>query len=130
MHCRGVSCPTTTACVAVGDAGTAGLLIEHWNGHGGWSIMTRDHPPVASSLAAVSCPTSRDCFAVGTQTVNATGHALFEHWDGHGSWTVMPGVGPANPNLPGLSCPAPANCYSAGSARPGTRQQTLVERYG
>ena len=134
---QAVSCHSPTSCVAVGGAsavtgsGPGHELIEHWNGHGSWKIMTTQ-PPNNAYLTGVSCPTAKNCFAVGTRTLHATANTLAEHWNGHGGWTVMAIPNPPNTSLRGLSCPNTASCDAVGSTRGAqdNDQRTLAERYG
>lgn len=64
----GVSCPTATACTAVGEnTGFVAGVAEHWNGTS-WALQ---HLPVpqphtqGAEPAAISCPASRTCTTVG-----------------------------------------------------------------
>jgi hypothetical protein len=64
----GVSCPTTTACTAVGNYSTSGAtltLAEHWNGST-WAIQPTPNPAgdKATLLFGVSCSSSALCTAV------------------------------------------------------------------
>src|SRR5438552_17844610 len=66
----GVSCASSTACVAVGThSNRSGLqqgLAEVWNGTG-WTVTAVPTPKhgLAASLFGVSCVSSTDCHAVG-----------------------------------------------------------------
>jgi hypothetical protein len=70
----GVSCPSATACVAVGDGligrATGGALLERWDGTS-WSVEPSPNPgPGSTPLNAVSCSSPTVCTAVGgTATV-------------------------------------------------------------
>ncbi len=64
----GVSCPTAKRCFAIGGSAlhpTGRTLAEHWNGHGGWSIMHSPDPP-NPSLHGISCHNTKHCVAVGS----------------------------------------------------------------
>jgi hypothetical protein len=99
----GVSCPTTSFCVAVDGAGEA----LQWNGTT-WSAPVRIEPGQASAttigvaLAAVSCPTTSFCLAV-----DDSGGAL-EWTDNAWTRTVVDG----NHKLTSVSCPAPTLCVA------------------
>lgn len=73
----GVSCPSSSACTAVGFFGdVSGFdepLAERWDGTS-WAIEQMSSPAgaVSTSLAAVSCTSITTCIAVGT-SVNAKG---------------------------------------------------------
>jgi hypothetical protein len=90
-----VSCPTTTACVAVGDTGPSEhqvTLGESWDGVS-WTILKTPNPGGGSlyELDQVSCVSSTDCFAVGYYSPSPQGGAtvpLAARWDGT-RWTVQ-----------------------------------------
>ncbi len=101
-YLSGVSCTSTTFCMAVGTGftGTTGTtLVENWNGSS-WSIVS---PSPGGVLAGVSCPGSTDCFAVG-------GGAI-EHWNGTG-WTSSATVGSVS--LSAVSCAGSNACMAVG----------------
>ena len=103
----GVSCVSSSNCVAVGQAGSGATLAERWNGRS-WSITpgaTLQAP--TSSLSSVDCVSARSCWAIGVGRGN-----LFEHWNGsqwrvtsspHGSWSPI-----------GLSCSGSKLCAAVG----------------
>lgn len=129
---RGVSCPSTTSCFAVGRyrSGWSGdlMLVEHWNGTS-WSIVASPNPTgtFGFELLGVSCPSTTSCFAVGYKTV-ATGDKTFvERWNGT-RWSMMAspnGAAGAENTLSGVSCSSTTRCFAVG--RSGSA--TLVERY-
>src|SRR3954471_14159956 len=69
----GVSCPTTTVCVAVGsidysDSGGHGHIIqaiERWR-DGKWSVEAAPAGTSDTLLRAVSCASTTTCLAVGS----------------------------------------------------------------
>jgi hypothetical protein len=69
----GVSCVTTSFCIAGGNSNGGGArktLIEQWNGTT-WSIASSPNtsPTVSNQLADVSCTSLSFCVAVGTGRV-------------------------------------------------------------
>jgi hypothetical protein len=93
----GVSCRSTTSCIAVGwyqtphgQSKATKTLAERWDGTR-WSIVPSPNPPgaPASSLAAVSCWATMRCFAVGRYTSSSTNRTLTERWNGT-KWAVVP----------------------------------------
>jgi hypothetical protein len=133
-----VSCPSTTACIAVGDS-TLGSLAESWNGRR-WTIQPTPNPPGAigpigsTDLQAVSCSSKTACTAVGTTSgMSANGWVpLAERWNGVRWWIQqMPlPAGATNSGLTGVSCPSRTMCVAVGSY--GTRSQSanmLLERW-
>jgi hypothetical protein len=93
----GVSCPTATECLAVGEAGTRALAAA-WKG-GSWAItwprQTGGSRP-AALLDHVYCTTTTHCVAVGIQyNPNKAGsnHTLIEVWNGT-IWMFQNSVNP------------------------------------
>jgi hypothetical protein len=133
-----VSCPTTTACVAVGSyfdsGGTMLPLADVWDGSA-WTLWGPSLPAAAvrGDLLGVRCPSATSCFAVGTWTdaSNVTTE-LAEHWDA-GSWTVEPTPTPSgatSSELDGIACPAPTQCIAVGTYRDATNNSlTLAGRW-
>ena len=111
-----VSCPSTSACVAVGryDHAFSGPqasqmpLSEGWDGTS-WRILST---PGVGQLESVSCTSATACTAVGTTGTDA----LVERWDGI-SWTVepTPNPGPSSATvLGGVSCTSATDCRAVG----------------
>jgi hypothetical protein len=78
----GVSCTTTTTCIAVGQGN--GTLAEQLNGTT-WTIQPTPNPSTATTsyLASVSCTNSTACTAVGNYTNNSgTTLTLAERYSG------------------------------------------------
>jgi len=136
----GVSCPSTTLCIAVG-ASMGKTLIERWNGST-WSIVPSPNRPSSSSsgLSSVSCTGATNCMAVGSFN---GGQTLIERWNGT-AWTIVP-----SPNyalqppfvarqdvLSSVSCASATSCFAVGSdynvaggSGLGTKTFTLIERW-
>jgi hypothetical protein len=117
---EGVSCPSPTACTAVGyDEGATSsdtaALVEVWNGQ-----TWQGRQPVARSnanLLGVSCPSPTACTAVGYFD-NAQGAlvALAEEWNGS-TWTTSTVPVPAGGSgavLTAVSCSSAAACTAVG----------------
>jgi hypothetical protein len=136
---KGVSCPTATACTAVGyyqsSSGPALMLTERWNGTR-WTIAKTPNPPggVSSVLEGVSCTSATACMAVGYFHYPVGGTVpLADRWDGT-KWTAAPAQIPAGAEFAffnGVSCTSATNCtavgtyFSAGSG--GSIAHTLAE---
>ncbi len=130
-HLEGLSCPSATACVAVGwgwdSSGHEVPLAERWDG----SSWTIERPPSASGasysrLYGVSCSSGTACTAVGYSLASSGNVTLAERWDGS-SWTIQstPNV-PAGANrLYGVSCPSTVDCVAVGYSPAGM----LAERW-
>jgi hypothetical protein len=123
----GVSCPSVSDCIAVGQRGTAALALR-WHGNR-WRVeLARGAPSAMSVLNGVSCTSARSCIAVGNTAPNqsAAPKALVERWNGR-AWSVMP-TPPTSPFentfLNAVSC-VRGSCTAVGSV--GTQQ--LVEHW-
>lgn len=132
---QGVSCPTATSCVAVGDYGKASgntflatSFSETWNGSA-WTVQ-----PIASTgghnvLDAVSCPSATYCVAAGgagAYTTYNDGHVMAQVWNGT-SWsptTLASDPAGAGSVLFGVACVSAqtattsASCIAVGDIGP------------
>jgi hypothetical protein len=136
----GMSCVSTTFCVAVGEqfsAGTDQNLIEQWSGTA-WSIVTAPDKIGSSteqSLLSVSCTSSTFCMAVGSYDPSSssfTSQTLIEQWNG-ASWSIdtSPDTSGSESNsLSGVSCVSGSFCEAVGSAQSGSAYDTLAEAWG
>jgi hypothetical protein len=123
---RGISCISSTACVAVGYSGAGTSpepLAELWNGSE-WALSTPPKPTGAASavLNSVSCK-STTCTAVGYYTVSSGETlTLAEQWNGSG-WSIQstPNVsgGESQPDthLTGVYCTGAKACVAVGGAK-------------
>jgi hypothetical protein len=124
----GVSCPSSTACIAVGPENAL-----RWNGTR-WSLLPT---PKAGILERVSCTSSKDCTAVGFGSDKAKPQytTLAERWNGK-RWAIepMPKL-PYGGTLGGVSCVTSRVCTTVGTRnKPGpgityVSAQTLAERW-
>ncbi|HVC66411.1 MAG TPA: hypothetical protein VND44_02355 [Acidimicrobiales bacterium] len=129
---NGVSCTSSTACVAVGQSndGTRNhTLIETWDGTA-WSVTPSPNTSSTSddTLAGVSCTSSTACVAVGQSSDGTTNHTLIETWDGT-AWSVTPSPNASSTQanvLAAVSCASPTACVAAGFFSGATNNQTLV----
>ena len=108
----GVSCPSLTACTAVGSNGPH-PAAEAWNGKK-WSIQRIPTPAhvTDAQMTGVSCTSPTACTAVGIYH-KAAGRQLLlaERWNGK-KWSIqrLPGHG----TLAGVSCGSPTVCTAVG----------------
>jgi hypothetical protein len=129
----GVSCISTSSCVAVGQyyeatltSGLLETLVESWNGTT-WSIIPSPSPGTVNNLDGVSCVSSTSCKAVGAFiTVNGTeGGTLIESWNGT-NWSITPSPSEGDgDSLIGVSCVSSKSCETDGWYTGGT----LVESW-
>jgi hypothetical protein len=121
---EGVSCTSSTACIAVGfdiNAGKFVALAETWNGTS-WSLQSPPSPTGAtgSILFGMSCTSATACTAVGVFG-NSSGKnvPLAERWNGT-TWSVQepPGsTGAKETELDGVSCTSATACQAVGVFR-------------
>jgi hypothetical protein len=121
---NGVSCPTTTTCVAVGywdgGIGTKGVpLAEQWNGST-WSSTGAVLPAGAEGgeTAYVSCASTTVCEAVGQDYQPPNDVTLAERWDGS-SWTVQNSPNPSGASasfFEGIACVNTTTCVGTGAS--------------
>lgn len=131
----GVSCPSKSACVAVGDYSVSGTndlpLVERWDGKR-WRIQ---FAPGKGSLNGVSCSSRRVCTAVGNSWADSgkLRFTLAERWNGR-RWRIQPTPTPTagvrSSALDGVSCPSRHICTAVGGYRDSSNKGlTLAERW-
>ncbi len=121
----GVSCPSASLCIAVGNIVTSGAnLAEEWNGSA-WSKQTI--PAGSDTLSSVSCPSATYCVAVGATYMDKP-YALI--WNGS-KWSAVSVPAPSGElsGLAAVSCFSPTACTATGSGLTSGGQDTLVERW-
>ncbi len=137
----GVSCTSTTFCMAVGTNSHATTLIESWNASV-WSVVPSPSPSSdGNSLDNVSCVSAKDCVAVGSTGGNSTtfSQTLVESWDGT-TWSVTPTPTPVynNNSFQSVSCTSSTSCMAVGETAQcvltpvfscGPMHQMLVESW-
>ena len=116
----GVSCPSATFCVVVGDGATGAIFVDEWNG-AAWTTRPIALPAGATSgsLADIACASPTSCFAVGSFVPSGSfaAQTLVEQWNGS-SWSPV-----ASPNLPpqyasslnAVTCVGTASCVAVGT---------------
>jgi hypothetical protein len=129
-----VSCPTTSACTAVGlhvrESGLGVTLAERRSG-GVWTVQPTPNPrgAASSALNGVSCSSGSMCTGVGQFVVGSGAQlTLAEQWNGS-TWHIQPTpdpVGSGSSRLSAVVCPAADSCTAVGSSN----SQLLVERRG
>ena len=128
-----VSCPSRSACTAVGYyviGGHIKNLAEAWNGTR-WRVQPTPSP-TRSSLTGVSCTSPRACTAVGS-IVPSPGRdrTLAEAWNGV-RWRIEPtptppGAVSADPSA--VSCPDSRHCTLTGDYDTNSAELTLAEAW-
>jgi hypothetical protein len=129
---EGVSCVSTTWCIAVGGDGAGGTeesLVERWNGTA-WTIVVDAPSHLAPGLSGVSCTSTSFCSAVGASYAG-TEVPFAEAWNGS-AWTVAttPAITGATQSLfSTVSCALPTMCMAAGYQDDGAESGNLVEQW-
>jgi hypothetical protein len=120
-YLTGVSCTSTTSCVAVGVYQTStavGPLVETFNGTS-WTAVTPSIPAGTTAyLEGVSCAAATSCQAVGTWVSNSGGGGHDVMLAGAGStWTATESSTAGN--LTSVACTSTTACLAVGN-QPGT----------
>jgi len=132
---RGVSCVTSSFCMATGSSNNGShdqALAENWNGTA-WSVVASPStsPTQANVLTSVSCVTTSFCMATGYAFNGTVFQALAEQWNGT-AWSMIaiPSTSTSLDNeLEGVSCVTTSFCMGAGYASNGTADQALAEQW-
>ena len=115
---NGVSCPSTSFCIAVGSTNSkrGWTLVDRWDG-ARWTSLPHPRAPRFTGLNGVSCPSIRFCIAVGGPDDGDDGPAVADRWNGK-SWTRLRVPAPAGSTsapLSGVSCLTATDCIAVGS---------------
>jgi streptogramin lyase len=131
---KGVSCASSTACIATGSFFSRGYFpygsletnLAYSLSGTTWSLQPM---PSTSASKAVSCASSTACTAVGS--VTGEGQGPSEIWNG-GAWSNLPAETPSGAvgfSLSGISCTSPGECTAVGSYANSTGTRvSLAER--
>ena len=132
---NGVSCASTTFCMAAGyyynTGGYGQTLIEEWNGTS-WNIVASPNTSTTENnyLNSVSCTSTSFCMAAGYTAGGGYPQTLVEEWNGT-SWSIVTSANTSttqNDYLVGVSCTSTSFCMAAGFYA-GTYEQTLIEEF-
>jgi hypothetical protein len=132
----GVSCISSTFCVAVGyysysPSNSALALVEMWNGSA-WSVAAAPPRSNTSILDDVSCTSAASCVAVGgyEDYSSYVFKTLVERWNG-AKWSIVASPNPVNDSqLNGVSCSSSTRCAAVGEIEEGSSAtQTLAETW-
>jgi hypothetical protein len=122
---NGVSCASTSDCVAVGQVGSGAVALYSTDGGSTWSTGTVPSEVGESSLSSVSCASTSDCVAVGYYLNGSSyvGTALYST-DGGSTWstgTLPGGVSYISSILlHSVSCASTSDCVAVGEVGNGT----------
>ena len=124
---NGVSCVSSSYCIAVGSNGVypdLATLAEEWDGSS-WTVLLPPDASASDFLQSVSCLSTTFCMAVG----QSEGTPLTELWDGS-TWTIedAPPVGPGIfTALNSISCTSTQFCAAVGEWSPGSLTGSVME---
>ncbi len=132
-HLTGVSCPTSTGCVAIGaysppSSGERNFgFSEVWSG-GSWTTRPIVQPTgaISSALGGISCMIATECITVGASTASSGATtAMAEKWNGV-SWTMMTIPQPSGTQaaLNDVSCKSASMCVAVGTFTNASGVQT------
>jgi len=121
---HGVSCVSSSFCVAVGEttgegpSGPQNTVVASWNGTA-WSRVNSPNPGIVDELMGVSCVSPTFCVAVGSHSTSVSplnAVSLVESFNGT-EWSVVPSPnrGTGNSALDGISCVSAKDCVAVGS---------------
>lgn len=120
---RGVSCPTATACTAVGEefdrsSGNSDALVVSWNGHRWATRLTVGEEQENYLFSAVSCRFARDCVAVGEIDIGiSASYGLWARSGKRGWSTPRSNIVSDNQDLNGLACTTLRSCVAVGGVQ-------------
>jgi large repetitive protein len=106
----GISCPTSSECVAVGMSAPQGLGAEAISEDGGNTWQDVPLPTGTPWLKGVSCATASDCVAVGYGNTAGT---ILSSTDGGFDWTTE-AIPAAVTYLQSVTCSDSSNCVAVG----------------
>jgi subtilisin family serine protease len=124
---RGVSCLSSSSCIAAGVSyagfipSKESTLAESWNGSE-WTLQTTPNPEgkTFSSLTAIACSSTTACTAVGKarpESAETNMVTLAERWNGS-SWSLQSAANPtpqSENELEDVSCASSTMCMAVGN---------------
>lgn len=136
----GVSCTSTSSCLAAGQSSAAGVagLSEAWDG-ATWKLVPIPGSAItggSSALFGLSCATPAFCESVGNATATAPPFSMLaDEWNGSiWSSTATTPTGPLDVDTAmGVSCLSTGFCMAVGDYAPGQGSNVLTlieERQG
>lgn len=130
----GVSCTSSTACIAVGystKSGSDATMAAAFNGKS-WALQTTPNPLSPDRLNAVSCSGSSSCVAVGSSGSGLTVSTVALQWNGSKWASIRPQNPAGSPysELLGVSCTG-TTCMAVGDSYPTgfATESSLAEQW-
>jgi len=132
---EGVSCPSSTLCVAAGyDTYAEKSFAQVWNGSE-WELAFKK---LSNTSRAISCPSTTSCIAVGQAGSGSSSTAAAERWYyvgvfgvkwSNGALSLAQPAGGSEVRLNDVSCTSESACTAVGSYLKEGKTKTLAERY-
>jgi len=142
----GITCTSTTACVAAGylqvpnpkddsypptqPAELYRPLLWHWDGHE-WLYQTTANPG-SVGLVGTACLSGTQCWAVGAQSVGKLGNqfaGVIDSYNGK-AWRQSPLPDATGAAFNAISCPSTDDCLAVGARQTSlTQAHVLVEHW-
>ena len=125
----GVSCPSSSRCLAVGrNVAAEESFLELWNGSE-WKFT---NSAIAGEVKKISCPSTTYCIAVGASS--GGGLSYWKATESGGTWTLSSGTPPtpsggSSPILKDVACSAESACTAVGAYKAESTWKPLVERW-
>lgn len=124
-----VACPTTSFCLAVGQAGSGNRAQDTaytWSNGKTWRQIAVRHPRLArnSELTGVACFTAQNCLAVGNYTTRSGRNLPFAARRHDGRWRLLAPRfigGQRYTTFQAVSCPAASKCVAVGNTEDLTK---------
>ncbi len=112
---NGISCPSTSDCVATINEHTSSSIMISTNGGETWTYQFEVDSLSSAGLTGISCPTTSTCYVVGqSQHVSKFGAVIAVTTDGGVHWSgETPPAGASTIGLDGISCPTISNCWTS-----------------
>jgi hypothetical protein len=128
-----VSCPSTSACLAVGQYFNGSVFVPlaaKWNGTT-WADQAPPAPSGSSEsgLSGVFCRSATSCEAVGAWLDGSSNSSAFGEGLNGQTWGIQAAVpnGSTDTELRGVYCHSATNCTAVGDQSGPSPQQLLVE---
>jgi len=130
----GVSCVTTSFCVAIGKASSGSAtdtLILDWNG-ASWAIAPSPNAPSATEtdLYGVSCASPSFCEAAGEYRTNTASQSVALGWNGS-TWSIQTTPNPSSTEsyFNNVTCRSSTWCIGVGAFLSTGASDTLVYQW-
>jgi hypothetical protein len=111
---NGVSCASSSDCIATGSSLAGAPQSAYYNGTSWTSLAIPSQVSSTASLRAASCPTTSDCAAV-TTIGGGTNPLVIDNTTAGGAWSAKK-ITAASYALYGISCPSTALCVAVGGS--------------